>query len=393
LTGGRSRALLGAAAFGWFWGTFGASLPAVKAHAAVSDGELGIALLCVGAGALATMRPMGTLVDRHGRLLLPVAMLGFAATALFPAAARSAFTLAAALLLLGAASGAVDVAINAEGVRAEASGRPLLNLAHALFSAGVVAASLLTGILRSLDAELVVVLGATSIALAATAFTLSRLAAAPRAAPAAAAGAGALLRIPRPLVILGGLCAIAYMVENAWQSWSAVHLHETLETSAAFASLGPALFAASALAGRLLGHRLTTRISDRLLLAGGAAVAGAGTLLGATASSSAVALLGIALAGLGTSVCAPTLISLAGRIAAAELRGAAVSIVTTIAYLGFLVGPAAVGLAAAASTLPAALTGVAVLAALLAAGARFAPTPEDARKRAWQGRSSRDGAG
>ncbi|MCP9485150.1 MAG: MFS transporter [Gaiellaceae bacterium MAG52_C11] len=375
-TVGRHRALVGFGAFGWFWGTFGASLPAIKAQADVSEGAFGIALLCIGVGALATMRPMGALVDRHGRRLLPASMLVFAGTALLPGAARSALVLGAALLLLGAASGAVDVAINAEAVRTEASGRPLLNLAHALFSAGVVGASLLTGVLSSLDADLVVLLGATSAALAASAILLHRLEAAPRPPSVSMRRTGGPLRIPRPLAILGGLCAIAYLVENAWQSWSAVHLQETLDATAAVASLGPALFAASALTGRLLGQPLASRVSDRALLAGGAGVAASGTLLGATADRSGLALLGIGLAGLGTSVCAPTLISLAGRIAAPERRGSAVSIVTTIAYLGFLVGPAAVGLAAAASTLTTALAGVAALAALLAVGARIAPVPE-----------------
>ena len=51
------------------------------------------------------------------------------------------------------------------------------------------------------------------------------------------------------------------------------------------------------------------------------------------------------------------------------------SAVTTLAYFGFLVGPAAVGLVAGATSLSAALAGVAVVAALLAAAARFAPVP------------------
>jgi len=55
------------------------------------------------------------------------------------------------------------------------------------------------------------------------------------------------------------------------------------------------------------------------------------------------------------------------------MRAGAVSIVTTIAYLGFLIGPAAVGFAASASTLPIALAGVAVLAASLSVGAHWAP--------------------
>ena len=134
-----------------------------------------------------------------------------------------------------------------------------------------------------------------------------------------------------------------------------------------------ALVAVSALIGRLLGQQLARRVSERALIAGGAGVAAAGTLLAATARSPSLALFGIGVAGLGTSVCAPTLITLAGRNATAKIHASAVSIVTTIAYLGFLIGPAAVGLGASATSLPIALAGVALLAAMLALGALWAP--------------------
>jgi MFS family permease len=136
------------------------------------------------------------------------------------------------------------------------------------------------------------------------------------------------------------LAALAYLVENAWPSWSAVHLERSL--------------------------------------AGGAAVAAAATLFAALADAPPAALVGIVVAGLGTSVCAPTLISLAARAAAPEDRGGAVGAVTTLAYLGFLVGPAAVGLAAGAAGLPAALGGVVGIAVLPALRARVAPVAQPA---------------
>ena len=369
----RSRALLGFAGFGLFWGAWGAALPLVQSHANASDSALGLALLCIGAGALASMRPAGALVDRVGPRLLPVFVVVFAGTAVLPALATSAAALAGALLALGAASGAVDVAINAEAALAEADGRPAMNLAHALFSASVVGASVLVGLLRTAGAGAAGVLGTVAALLVAVALALA-LVRVERAA-ALAPPRASLLHIPAPLVVLGALAAVAYLVENAWQSWSAVHLESTLDASPAVAALGPAVFGGSAAAGRLAGHWLAEHISERRLLAAGAAVGAAGTLLGALAPTAAVALVGIAVAGAGTSVCAPTLIGLAGRLAAPGERGSAVSAVTTLAYGGFLVGPAAVGLAAGAADLPAALAGVAVVAALLATGARFAPVP------------------
>jgi predicted MFS family arabinose efflux permease len=370
----RTRALLGFAGFGLFWGAWGAVLPAVQSHAGASDAELGLALLCIGAGALVSMRPAGALVDRLGPAVLPVVVVLFAAAALLPGLAVSPLALAGALLALGALSGAVDVAINAEAAHAEAAGSPAMNLAHAVFSAGVVGASLLVGGLRSLEAGALAVLGTVAALLVVVALVLSRIAVERR--PAAAAPRASLLHIPAPLLVLGTLAALAYLVENAWQSWSAVHLESTLDAPPAVAALGPALFGSAAAIGRLGGHGLARRVSERRLLAGGAVIGAAGTLLAALASTPAVALAGIAVAGLGTSVCAPTLLGLAGRLVGPDQRGSAVSAVTTLAYAGFLVGPAAVGLVAGASGLPTALAGVAAIAVVLAAGARFAPRPQ-----------------
>jgi predicted MFS family arabinose efflux permease len=361
----RTRVLGGFAAFGAFWGTWGAVLPAVQDHAGVDDGQLGVALLFIGAGALGSMRAAGTLVDRCGAPALPATLAAFAVAAVLPGLAASAAALAGALLLLGAASGAVDVAINAEGVRAEAlGGRPVMSLAHWTFSAAVVAGSLATGALRAAGAGATAVLAIAAVALLVVAAALARLPAAPGAwAPARPS----LRDVPRALLVLGALCALAFFVENAWQSWGAVHLESDLEASAAVASLAPALFAAAAAAARLGGHALAGRVEEHALLRAGALAGAAGTVLGALAPVAGLALAGVIVAGAGISICAPVLFSLAGRGADEGERGAAVSVVTTIAYLGFLIGPAVVGLVAQATTLRASLAAVAVVAVALAA--------------------------
>ena len=61
------------------------------------------------------MRFTGYLIDRYGGVVLPAAVFLFALCGVLPALADSAITLAAALFLLGATSGATDVAINAAG--------------------------------------------------------------------------------------------------------------------------------------------------------------------------------------------------------------------------------------------------------------------------------------
>lgn len=380
--GGRTRVLVCFAAFGAFWGAWGAGLPAVQQAAGASDAQLGLALLLVGAGAVGAMRVTGRLFDRSGGAIAPAAVAAFGICGVLPAVARSPVELCTALFALGAASGAMDVVINSEAVREEElSSAPLLNLAHAAFSASVVSASLLTGVLREAGAGPLLVLGTVGVAELALAARLWTGDSAPRsAAPRRAT------RSPRPgrrLLLLGALCAVAYWVENAWQSWGAVHLERTLGATAGVAALGPAAFAAAAVCGRLGGQRLAGWAPDRLAIAAGAAVAAIGTGLAATAPSVPVALLGILVAGAGSSVCAPTIISLAGAASPPAERGAAVASVTTVAYLGFVVGPAAVGGLAGLAGLRVSLSAVAGLALLLAVAAALAPLP---------GRPAREGA-
>ena len=332
-----------------------------------------MALLCIGAGALVAMRGAGTLVDRWGAPALPAVLAAFAGAAVLPGLATSTATLCAALLVLGATSGAVDVAINAEGARTEAgSGRPVLSLAHGTFSACVVAGSLAAGALRAAGAGALLVLVLVAVVVAAVAVVLLR---APAAAAAPAPTQGSLRPIPRLLVILGALCALAFFVENAWQSWGAVHLETDLGASPAPGRAGsrPLRRRGRALAPRWPRRSPGACPSSRCCAAARRS-ARRGRCVGALATSAGPALAGIFLAGAGISICAPVLFSIAGRSVDEAVRGAAVSIVTTIAYLGFLVGPAAVGLLADATALRTSLAAVAAVAVVLAilapAGAR-----------------------
>src|SRR5918992_5969203 len=120
-------------------GTWAPRLPAIKESLDLSDGELGTALVGLAIGLVAGTRLAGAPVDRFGSR--PVMRAGFpllAATLLLPGLADSGVTLFAALLVLGVASGALDVAMNAQGIEVERHlGRPILSGLHGLWSVGL----------------------------------------------------------------------------------------------------------------------------------------------------------------------------------------------------------------------------------------------------------------
>ena len=352
------------AVFGAFWGAWGASLPAIRDQAGISDGELGTALLFVGAGALPAMLAAGRAVDRRPqRTTAALLVLLGVAGLITVVAARGLFALALALALLGATSGAADVAINsAAGAAQRAHGGTAITRAHASFSAAVVIASLLTGLAHAVDLPVVAAFAAVAAAAIVLAARIVAFAEGPPAESRARRlrGSGVSLKT---LLAIGGLGALAFAVENAHQSWSALYLRDEIGVGAATAAAGPALFAATVAVTRFATGAIGR---PRLLLTAGALLAAVGTAVLAAASTLAVALAGLGLAAAGTAVLFPTLLVVLTGGVPDGLRGTATSAVTTVAYLGFLAGPAYVGAWADSVGLAGAMIAVAGLAAVLA---------------------------
>ena len=356
------------ASFGLFWGTWGAALPALRSGAGLGDAQLGTALLFVGAGALPAMLLSGRAVDRFGARIAGalLATMGLAGL-LLAILARDFTSLALGMLLVGAASGASDVAENAlAGLAEQRLGGRVLTIAHGVFSSFVVVGSLGTGALRAAGAGVVPVfaVAGTLIAIAGAAVTVLGDGPHPGSRPAPARRRDAV-RQALPFVAVGLVGALGFAAENAHQSWSAIFLTDELGASAGLTATAPATFAVFAALTRFAAG-VFTRIPAGVLLGAGAVVALIGTLLLSASRDVPVALGGLALAAIGTSVLFPTLLSRATRDVPADHRGRATSAVATTAYLGFVLGPVYVGALSAAFGLRGAMVGVAALAAAFA---------------------------
>jgi MFS family permease len=361
-----TRAYLGFALFGAFWGCWGASIPAIRDQADVSEAQLGTALLFVGAGALPAMLASGRVVDRWGERAAAVLLTALGGAGILVAAlAQSFVTLTVALAVVGAASGAADVGINTmAGAAQRATGGPIVSRAHATFSAAVVAGSLLTGALASAGASPVLSFSLVAAAAVATAAAIARSAPATAHAETAPGDRRRIGRLGMVLA-LGALGALAFAVENGHQNWSALYLRDVLDAGPAVAAAGPAVFAGVVAITRLVTGGLGLR-RPALLLGCGALVAAAGTAVVGAAGSVAVGLGGLALAAAGTAVLFPTLLGVLTEIVPGHARGAATSVLTVVAYLGFTAGPVYVGFWADAAGLPGAMTALALLAVALA---------------------------
>jgi predicted MFS family arabinose efflux permease len=353
-------------------------IPMVQATLALRPSVLGGALLAMAAGALVAIPISGFATARLGSrtTVRASAALFFAALAL-PIVAPSLPALVAALALLGAGNGALDVSMNAQAVAVEArAGRPIMSSFHGMWSLGGFAgAGLATLALRAGAAPVAHVVGATvlfgALAFAATSRLLPREADPPADGRRLARPTGALLA-------LGTMALLALVSEGAMGDWSAVYLERSLGTSAPTAALGFAAFSLAMAAGRFVGDALAARFGDarvvRTSTAAAAVAFGAALVVG----DPTVAIAGLACVGFGLANLIPILFR-----AASTLPGVAAShgiaAVGTLGYAGFLAGPPLIGLAADATSLPCALgLVVGALGWIALAAARLGPSADRA---------------
>ncbi|WAZ19749.1 MFS transporter [Streptomyces cinnabarinus] len=344
-------------------------IPAIKEQVNASAGALGLALLGVSAGAVVTMTLTGRLCRRHGSHPVTVvcAVLLSLSVAL-PPLTHSVPALTAVLLLFGAAYGGINVAFNSAAVDlVTALQRPIMPSFHAAFSLGGMVGAGLGGLVAGSLSPAWHLLGLTFVGLTVTLFAgrvLLRIEP-PRAprTPGRSDGPRRLDRRTRGLVTVFGLIALCTAYgEGAMADWGALHLEQDLGASPGLAAAGFSCFALAMTLGRLTGSTLLQRLGRTRTVVLGGATAAAGMLLGALTPSVWLALVGFAVTGLGLANLFPIAIERAGALAGPS----GVATASTLGYGGMLLGPPAIGFMAEWFSLPAALTSVAVLAAVAA---------------------------
>ena len=347
---------------GVFWGGWAALVPAIQTAVGASKGELGLTLLFVAVGSVPAMLLAGHRLrpPRPARPAVADRSVRVPPHCCRPSPIRLR-SLAVCLFAVGVASGSLDVAMNGAVSELEAQrSTRMMQLAHGLYSAGVLVGALSVGLARELGAGRLAILGGIAVVILAAA-TLNLQHEQVERRPATRRGP----RLSRAAIPLGIACAAALVIEGGMENWGAIFLERDLDAGPAVSALAPAAFGGAMMLGRFWGQSLERRLGDTVLLSGSFGVALSGLVVAALAPNIPVAVAGFFIGGAGISIAAPTLFGAGGRNADPQERGAGVATVTTIGYLGFLIGPPIVGGLAEAAGLRASFVALALVAAAL----------------------------
>ncbi len=146
-----------------------------------------------------------------------------------------------------------------------------------------------------------------------------------------------------PLLLVGGIATLGLGSEGEMEHWSGIYLRDTLGLSALLGGSGVAVFYAAMAVGQArdrLGVGRVSATAGPCLCAG--LLTAAGMALALATREPVLVVAGFLVVGLALSAVAPIAFSVAGDLAPGR-AGEAISVVTTLGYGGFLLGPVIVG--------------------------------------------------
>ncbi|MEJ8633746.1 MFS transporter [Streptomyces sp. NPDC006475] len=349
-------------------GSFATRIPWIQDHAAVSAGQLGLALAFPALGASVAMPLAGAVSHRFGARNALRGLLALWTLALtLPALAPNLLGLCAALFVFGATAGMSDVAMNALGVEIENRlDRSIMSGLHGMWSAGALigsAGGTLAAHLGS-DARLHHTLAAltlTVLGLIACQGVLDLRSAPDEEPPPRFA------LPPKSAVVIGAIGFCAVFAEGASLDWSAVYLRDVMDTSPGLAAASTTAFALTMAVARLAGDRIVDRFGPVRTVRWGGVLATAGGLTVVLAPHPALTMTGFGFIGLGVAVVVPLAFAAAGR--SGPNPSQAIAGVATITYTSGLIAPSAIGAVADATSLVVSFCLVTALAFGLTLGA------------------------
>lgn len=335
---------------GLCFASWASRIPDIGLQLGLSEGELGQLLLALPVGSMLALPVAGWLVHTYGsRMVVLLATCLYAVFLPLLGWASGFWSLAGGLVLFGFAGNLLNISVNTQAIGVQAAyGKPIMASFHGLWSlAGFLGGALGTLLIRWQQTPLSHFLLVMVLSLALI------LLAHPRTVPhdTGAGASGPSLRRPEPYLLRIGLIAFCGMLcEGCMFDWSGVYFQRVVRPTADLVTAGYVACMSTMALGRFISDYFTHRFgTSRMLQISSGLIAG-GLLLAVVWPAFVPSVAGFLLVGLGIASVTPLAYSAAGQSTTVS-PGVALAMVSTIGYLGFLLGPPLIGLVAEVSSL------------------------------------------
>jgi MFS family permease len=166
------------------------------------------------------------------------------------------------------------------------------------------------------------------------------------------------------LLLLGLICFCGAMSEGTMADWSSLYYRQIINQPHVVSALGYTAFALFMSIGRFVGDPLIERWGHGIILKGNGVLIAIGMITALVSTIPTLVMIGFALVGLGVSSIFPVVYILASK-EKSMLPSAALAAVSSVGFIGFLVGPPIIGFVAQVVGLRLALAIVILLGLLI----------------------------
>lgn len=362
---------------GLCFASWASRIPAIQQKLNMNDGELGGMLLALPIGSMISMPVAGWLVSKYGsRQVVMIAGLLYGGVLPTLGLVDQTWQLFPCLMLFGFCGNMANIAVNTQAVLVEAMyGRSIMASFHGLWSlAGFTGAAIGTGMAAGhvvpyqhflLIMVMAIAIVGVSIRWAVRndikeekkevkedgwlmrRFLVLRSG---RGRRFAFSVLNNRVLSMMPIMVLGVIAFCSMICEGTMFDWSGVYFKKVIHSPEGLAGIGYTAFMSTMATFRFIADWLTTKFGvKRMLQLSGILTAG-GLIIAVALPYFGAAIFGFLLVGAGVSSVVPLVYSTAGRSKSMS-PGVALAAVSTIGYLGFLLGPPLIGFVAEATSL------------------------------------------
>ena len=324
--------------------TWATRIPDFKSFLQLSDAELGTVLMGLPIGSLVSLPIAGWLLTKYASKwisLMAIAMYVIVIPALSLAA--SAYTLFIGLFFFGMSGDIMNIAMNTQVVSLEAKmNKIIMSSFHAVFSIGLMAGAFLGGILEKENYspfEHFSIIACLNIALVPFIFgnLLTDKPVQDENKPTSS-----ILNLGPYLIVLSLIAFCGMLCEGAMADWISLYFKEYSPNNSFPITIGFSSFAAAMVIGRFFGDKISLKYGISSILVINGILLSIGMLITLLVPSIYFKIGGCFIIGLGISTIVPLVYSQAGN-QKEIMPSIAIAGVSTIAYIGFLLGPVIIG--------------------------------------------------
>lgn len=324
-------------------------IASIQQELSLSEAQLGAILLALPVGLLLSLPFSGWVIGKTGsRNLLIIAIVSYGIALCCLGLAVNSFQLILALLFFGFSSNAVNIAVNTQAVAAEGLyEKPIMASFHGLWSLAGFAGAALGALMIGYDISpfhhyiLIMILMIVGII-----FTYPSL-----RKDNVKHTQGPLFVMPDKSLLNLGLIAFCSMIcEGAMFDWSVVYFKKVVLAETAWIGAGYTAFMSTMAMGRFIADWFAGKFGIKFTIQLSGALTSIGLFIAILFPGLVTAIIGFLLVGAGVSSVVPLVYSAAGK-SKTMTPGVALAAVSTIGFLGFLIGPPIIGFIAEVSSL------------------------------------------